>query len=224
MKRLTPLFIFLLFTQSVIASDLNYLSPDSIDLTSFPTPPLLNSVQDLLDFETVLNFQRTRSESDCVRAQAEDEGLATSFFGPPYGPLSLEEAKKLVAFQEKLFNEVNFFSRILKQKWKRNRPFVRSTLIQPCVEPYPSNSYPSGHAAASKLAALSFSILYPELKHALLTRADEVARDRVLAGVHYPTDVKSGALLGQLVFEALQENEAFMYELMSLEGSAVKAH
>lgn len=224
MKFFAPLLICLLFNQSVFASNLNYLEPDAIDLSSFPVPPTLNSIEDLFDLESVLSLQEHRTNADCLRSQIEDEGFATSFFGPPYGPLTTEQASNLINFQEKLFNEVNFFSRILKQKWNRQRPFVRSPMVQPCLGPHPSNSYPSGHAAASQLASLTFSLIYPELKQAFLARAQIIANDRVLAGVHYPTDVKNGALLGQLVFEALIMNKVFLDELKVLERSTLKIH
>jgi undecaprenyl-diphosphatase len=84
----------------------------------------------------------------------------------------------------------------LKAKTTRPRPCARHQRISPQVAPLDEYSFPSGHtlhATAFTLIALYF---YPLLAGLLLPFATLVALSRVALGLHYPSDVLAGALLG----------------------------
>ena len=60
-------------------------------------------------------------------------------------------------------------------------------------------SFPSGHtlhAVAFTLVALTY---YPHLAWLLIPFASLVAMSRVILGLHYPSDVFAGALIGALL-------------------------
>ncbi len=61
------------------------------------------------------------------------------------------------------------------------------------------NSFPSGHAAGSFAFALFVSRLEPRAAWLLVPLASLVSLSRVALGVHYPTDVLAGALLGAAI-------------------------
>jgi acid phosphatase (class A) len=210
------LFLSLLIAVPALAGDLYYLKPESVNLVVVPAPPVTNSAQDKADLDKVIELQGKRTEAECTRATVEAEGFANSFFGGVYGPLSDLEAKRLVEFQERLFNEVNFYARILKVSFSRARPFDRDVQIKPCIPLQKSNSYPSGHAAVSYVAAKSFSLIYPALAKKFLQRAEVIASDRVLGGVHHPSDVVAGRILGEEIFSALRKNQKFLDDLKEL--------
>lgn len=202
------IIILLCCIGSSLAGDLSYLQPGSIDVTVLrPEGPSLN---------VVLTYQNTRTKVECDRASVEARGFADSFFGPPYGPLSEAEADKLIEFQEKLFKEVKYFSKILKNLYQVKRPYVLSSEVTPCIPPENSFSFPSGHAAVAVVAAKSFALLYPERSDELLARAIIIGDDRVLGGVHYPEDVEAGRVLGQMIFNELRNNENFINDLRKL--------
>ncbi|MDZ7764895.1 MAG: phosphatase PAP2 family protein [Melioribacteraceae bacterium] len=62
-----------------------------------------------------------------------------------------------------------------------------------------SFSFPSSHAVNNFAAAVFFSILYPRYKWAFFTVAFLLAISRPYAGVHYPSDIIGGALIGSLI-------------------------
>lgn len=84
----------------------------------------------------------------------------------------------------------------LKARTIRPRPCARNQRILPRVAPLDEYSFPSGHT----LHAVAFSIIavngYPTLIWLLLPFAALVALSRVVLGLHYPSDVVAGALLG----------------------------
>src|SRR5258708_21875732 len=62
-----------------------------------------------------------------------------------------------------------------------------------------SPSYPSEHAVAAGAAAAVLAYLFSTHAQAILAQADEAGRSRLLAGVHYPTDVQAGFDFGHAV-------------------------
>jgi membrane-associated phospholipid phosphatase len=86
---------------------------------------------------------------------------------------------------------------LLKHLVKRRRPFVQNINIVP-VYRAGSTSFPSGHASSTFATATALSSAYPKwyvIAPAFIW-AGSVSYSRMYLGVHYPTDVMSGAILG----------------------------
>jgi undecaprenyl-diphosphatase len=84
----------------------------------------------------------------------------------------------------------------LKTRFVRERPFVRLVGIECVTPPLDRYSFPSGHT----LHAVSFTTMavwhVPSLAGVLLPFTALVAASRVVLGLHYPSDVLVGAVLG----------------------------
>lgn len=59
-----------------------------------------------------------------------------------------------------------------------------------------SFSFPSAHAVNNFAVAVFFSMLFPKYKWPLFLTAFLLALSRVYVGVHYPSDIIGGALIG----------------------------
>jgi membrane-associated phospholipid phosphatase len=84
----------------------------------------------------------------------------------------------------------------VKQVVRRSRPDLGPDL-PPLVSTISSRSYPSAHAATSFAAAGALQPVLPALP--LYAAATAMALTRPYLGVHYPSDVAAGALLGWAV-------------------------
>ena len=91
-------------------------------------------------------------------------------------------------------------SGIVKPLVGRIRPYQTGFVAARTVEPSPATGYsfPSGHAATAVAGALSGARLMPAAAPVLWGLASLMAVSRIYVGVHYPSDVAAGALLGLL--------------------------
>jgi undecaprenyl-diphosphatase len=98
---------------------------------------------------------------------------------------------------------VNYYAVYFLKNWvARPRPFMTLANVYLAGAAEKSYSFPSGHAAAAFMAAVVLS-KYFKRPFIFFGLAALVAASRVCIGVHYPTDVLSGAALGSLIGYAL---------------------
>jgi acid phosphatase (class A) len=187
-----------------------FLDKNAISIADVIAPaPAPNSSVDQADHQELLKLQSSRTPADCKRAGTEVHVSLETFFGPEYGPLKEAEVKKWTPFFDDIGTDAEFFSKQAKQKWKRLRPYLAYQDIKPCTPLEQSTSYPSGHATISRVYADVLSKLDPSRKELFMKRADQIAGDRVLAGVHHTSDIEAGKKLGDVEFAALMKNPQF---------------
>ncbi|MFA7289161.1 MAG: phosphatase PAP2 family protein [Melioribacteraceae bacterium] len=89
-----------------------------------------------------------------------------------------------------------FSSFFLKNLFERVRPCNVFSDIHVLVNCTGSYSFPSSHAVNNFSAAMFFSKLFPKIKIPLFVTASIVAFSRPYVGVHYPSDILGGMLIG----------------------------
>ncbi len=85
---------------------------------------------------------------------------------------------------------------ILKNGIKRDRPAMRLDFYEAWITPSDQFSFPSGHTAAAFLFACLTALHYPGFALPCYLWASLIGSSRVLLGVHYPSDIAAGGLLG----------------------------
>lgn len=91
----------------------------------------------------------------------------------------------------------------LKHVLVRERPFISHPDIDCLTAPLDRYSFPSGHTLHAVFFAVVASAWFPVLGPLLLSFAILVALSRPVLGLHYPTDVLVGGLIGWLLARAV---------------------
>ncbi len=119
-------------------------------------------------------------------------GLSLWTFDPLDGALFLYTALLAYAFELPLYW-------LLKSAFKRQRPCDMLRDFRSHIRPSDKFSLPSGHTMAAFLMATLLSHFYPSIEIWAYCWASMIGLSRVLLGVHYPSDILAGGLLGLLV-------------------------
>ena len=178
-----------------------YLSAGDVNLESLLAPPPdLDSAQQRYDEKKIGEALAQRTNADLLQV-AEDSHRSIFVFASVLGSGFVEERLPLTAA---LFRHVGADTetliRLAKEHFARPRPpGAKQT----------HGSYPSGHAAFAATAAILLSQMVPEKRDAIFTRASVFAESRIVAGVHYPSDVEAGWISGTVIAAALMRQARF---------------
>ncbi len=163
--------------------------------------PARGSELERKDYDVLKKFQETRTEEECVEAQGEANSSLIAFFASSEGPLSKDELRAVTPYLLKTIAVTGTNVLVAKQIYKRPRPYDVFKDLGPCVRKESSYAYPSGHAATALALGHALVKRFPERADAIFARAKNIAWNRVLGGVHHPSDLEASerlinALLG----------------------------
>ncbi len=203
----------------------HYIDPTSIDLkTLLPDPPATGSPENDKEIQVVLEKQKTRTPIDVARAESEVK-FNVFIFTKTIGPWFTTESLPLTTT---LFQNVNEDAHLVvdpaRKIWNRPRPPLQDKAIKPAIDLEDSGSYPSGHAARGFLMALILASLDPDRKSEVIARGKLIGDDRVMAGVHFPSDITAGETLAGVIYAKLMANPAFQADYAKAKAEFEDAH
>jgi acid phosphatase (class A) len=178
--------------------------------------PVIGSVEEKKDIDELLFYQHSRSAKQCEQAAVESNTSLKNFFGGSMGPLKEDEVTKVQKNLRLMTIKAGIQIFINKLKFNRARPYTIHPEIKPCLAKEFSKSYPSGHAAMSRIYARVLSVIFPERASQFMKRADEIALNRVIGGVHHPSDIEAGKKLGDALAEYYLSDKKFHDELVQI--------
>ncbi len=192
----------------------HYLPPASVSLSSLlPNPPAPGSPENQADIQADLARQQARTPAEITRAQSEEELTPAAFsnlFGPWFTP---EKLPLTFALLNNASDDAHSIAASAKHLWQRPPPPLQDPALHPIVTLPKTFSYPSFHATRGALWAAILAQLAPDLRDPILARGAQIGEDRIIAGVHFPTDVAAGQRLGRYLAQRLLKNPAFQHDL-----------
>jgi acid phosphatase (class A) len=194
----------------------HYLSSDIARFAaSFDPPPPRDSASTRRELDELLALQAARTPAKVAAARADRTTEIERFYGAL--GLSPDDAPELPALHrlaERVEDDVRIYVRAAKRRFLRLRPYEVEPRIAPCIDDVRGDlSYPSGHAAYAWSMAYLLSTLVPERERALDARAEEFARQRMVCGVHFASDLAAGREAARRLIDAMQALPVFREQL-----------
>jgi acid phosphatase (class A) len=205
---------------SLFAAELKYLPADRPDAVALlAPPPMAGSREAAADAEMAFRIYSARTPEE--RARGVDEVTLTIFhFAPAVGAwLVPGKFPKTEALFHEVEAEARAVTAVTKKHWERIRPYhaVPSLFTDPIEhEARTDYSYPSGHSTRGTLYALLLAEIFPDKREALLTKGRDTGWLRIQGGVHYPTDVYAGRVLGQALAREFLASPTFQHDLAAV--------
>jgi acid phosphatase (class A) len=187
-----------------------YLQPEQLDWASIlPGPPADDSPEHQAEISTLLQWQAKRTMEDVSRCRSE-ENVTVFVFSQVLGDWFNAKSLPLTSdLMQQVYVDARAASGAAKDKWQRVRPPLADPRIHPCVVLEKTPSYPSGHATRGIVWATLLSEIFPDHREALMARGKLIGEDRVIAGMHWPSDVEGGQKLGEEIARKLLDNPDF---------------
>ena len=182
-------------------------------LNLLPNPPAQDSAKTKAELEAVFTTQNTRTPAEAAQASADATENVWRFADVINDPkFKAESLPKFSAFFDRVVETEGAVVDPAKDVWKRPRPHMVDPRIKPIVKPSTSGSYPSGHTTVGTLMGIILAQMVPEKKTEILARAWAYGQNRVIAGIHYPSDIEAGRLSGTAIAAVLANHADFNKE------------
>ncbi|MEO6848963.1 MAG: phosphatase PAP2 family protein [Chthoniobacterales bacterium] len=182
-------------------------------------PPPSGSWMEKQDVNEVLALQKAATPKQIALAKW-DFNLSVFTFSEVLGKkFTAKRYPQTAAFFLGLNNLIQKENNFLKSHFKRPHPFEVDPHVKRIVVAPPGYSYPSYHSARCVVFSNVLAMLDPANKAAFHQVAEQVEIDRVLAGEHFPSDIRAGKYLGQLIYAQLLKDKNFLADLKKVQAA-----
>jgi membrane-associated phospholipid phosphatase len=171
-----------------------------------PPPPATISLVTQRELRTLHELATLRNEETMARIQAEITTDTLRFNNVAYGdlvnPVMRPETHRLFSVAHE---DLRRHLMRAKDTFDRVRPSLLDPELTTAIAVPGHPSYPSGHATETYFYALVFGALDPAHAEQYRTDAYAIARNREIAGLHYPSDSVAGRMLATWYFTELEK-------------------
>lgn len=183
--------------------------------TLLPPPPAVDSAETPADLAELHRIEQTRTSEQAAKAKADEDEEDMFVYGTVLGPGFTPEALPVTAaLGMHVKNEQGVIGNQLKLYYQRPRPYRSDATLHPvCELKTQHDSYPSGHGLTGYLEAFTLAEIAPEKRTEILARADDYAHDRLVCGVHYPTDIEASRRAAYAIFGYMLATPRFQRDL-----------
>jgi membrane-associated phospholipid phosphatase len=171
-----------------------------------PAPPTRGSAAARADLDVLQRLRRTRTPAMARAARAAARRSPIEPWMNVNFELVANRAKDPVAASRAygLLSVAMYDATVAAWNAKYRYHRAPPTAVGALAAPGPDPSYPSEHAVIAGAASRVLAYLYPERPAAALdAMARQLARERVVAGLNYPSDTRAGLQLGRSVADAV---------------------
>jgi acid phosphatase (class A) len=188
----------------------HFVADNALDFQALISPPpAADSLVTRSELDVVLQLQELRTPALAKRAQEIENETLFSFAADVTGPwFAADKLPKTAALFAAVRDDFIPVNRGSKAVWPRKRPPFADPRVKPCVEFSDSGSYPSGHGIQSALWAALLGELLPEHAAGFQARALETRRMKLFTGVHYPSDLEAGRIVGEALAREMLKSPA----------------
>jgi acid phosphatase (class A) len=172
-----------------------YLTRVTADFVAiFEEPPARDSAATRGELERLLELQSTRTEAEVAAARADRKTDVRRFYRAlGFADGANPDLPLLRELMTRVENDIRPYVRAAKDRFRRLRPYEIDSRIEPCIDHVRGDlSYPSGHATYGYVMAYLLSEMVPQRRAQLLARGEEFARQRMVCGVHFGSDIEAG--------------------------------
>jgi acid phosphatase (class A) len=178
-------------------------------------PPTPDSTTTQTELALIHRVEQTRTAGQIAAARADDQEQDIFIFKDTLGQdFTAEKLPHTAALSRHIHNDEGVVTKPLKNTFARPRPFQSDSTFKPvCTLSKEPNSYPSGHTVSGYLMAFTLMQMVPEKQAQIMKRAEDYAHNRIVCGVHYPSDIEAGRDIAYLMFGYMLSDPQFQREL-----------
>lgn len=189
-------------------------------------PPCEDCEETKAELEELEAIERARRPEQAAHAASDAERSLPRFLEGAHIAFDPAALQACEGFFMKRRKEEKTVVDAAKFAFCRLRPFMTpGNTLHPVQEAMPddSYSYPSGHATYGATVGFLLAEMMPEKRAAIYGRIEEYARNRMVAGVHFRSDVEAGKLMGAAIVNSRFADPAFASEFAEAKACVRKA-
>lgn len=198
-----------------------YIDPKSFDSTRYMSAPP-SGLEEQEERRIVERWQALRSQQMADRSLSDSKQSIFVFADVVGADFQPERFPLAAKFFESVYKTESNLNKQGKERWARMRPPASIPDLKPVGKFENEGSYPSGHATFGWLAGIVLADMLPEKREAIMNRAREYGLNRVIGGVHFPSDIEAGRILAVACAVEMRHNKAFLADFAAARAEVRK--